>query len=458
MPAIPALVPRGDGHQFVLYADSCSGVPGAPHAATHARVNAVVQSLDPAPEFVVYPGDEIIGLTTSETALRAQWAYWLDTEMAWLDRSTTPLYNTTGNHTTYDAMSARVFGDVLQHLPQNGPAGQKGLSYFVRRGELLMVFVDTLCAELGGEGRVETDWLAATLRDHEDARWKLVAGHHPVFAVNGFAGPYARQIGPDYADRFWSLLVENGVLAYLCSHILAFDVQVQEGVLQVTTAGAGTAHRMPEGIEYLHCVQAAIDAAGLRYQVLDDDGVIRECLSWPPDLPDRDTWRPIESSLVLPFEADADADRGALIALRLAGRTTRRADAQTLLAATPAGHRPPAMWIGLTGAEQRLTATLAPTAGRSPHYWFGPAFGAETAFDADLAIHTGMGPGGLLWRLPEGPWTSLASASAWGAERLHWRENWTVGHGPKGERDSPFLGSDLSVRTSGFRLQDACRP
>lgn len=454
MPAIPALLPRGDGHQFVLYADSCSGVPGAPHAATHARVNAVVQSLDPAPDFVIYPGDEIIGLTTSETALRAQWAYWLDTEMAWLDRTVTPLYNTTGNHTTYDAMSARVFADVLKHLPQNGPADQKGLSYFVREGGLLMVFINTLCPHLGGEGHVETDWLESTLRDHADARWKLVVGHHPVFAINGFSGPYARHIGPDCADRFWSLLVDNGVTAYLCSHILAFDVQVHQGVLQITTAGAGTAHRMPEGVEYLHCVQAAIDATHLRYQVLDDGGTIREGLTWPPDLPDRDTWQPFGAAPAAPTERGRGADCSTMIAWRLTGTTARLSGPQTVLAATPAGHRPPALWIGLTGADQRLTATLAPTAGRSPHYWFGPTLGADASFDVDLAIHTGMGPGGLLWRRPGHPWTSLASASAWGAERLHWRDSWTIGHGALGKDDAPFLGRDLTVHTTGFRLQE----
>ena len=74
-------------------------------------------------------------------------------------------------------------------------------------------------------------------------------------------------------------------IAYLCSHILAFDVQAHRGVLQVCTAGAGTAHRMPEDIEYLHCVQAAIDAEGLRYQVIDVEGRVREELSWPVILP-----------------------------------------------------------------------------------------------------------------------------------------------------------------------------
>ena len=103
--AIPSLLPRGPGHRFVLYGDSCSGVPGALHEGTFAAVNAVLRRLDPPPEFILFPGDEIIGLTADPEALRAQWRHWLDHEMAWLDRQATPLWHTTSNHTTYDEMS-----------------------------------------------------------------------------------------------------------------------------------------------------------------------------------------------------------------------------------------------------------------------------------------------------------------------------------------------------------------
>ncbi len=69
---IAALTPRGAGHQFVIYGDACAGESGGRHAATFAALNTVVQRLDPAPEFIVFPGDEVIGLTRDETVLRAQ--------------------------------------------------------------------------------------------------------------------------------------------------------------------------------------------------------------------------------------------------------------------------------------------------------------------------------------------------------------------------------------------------
>ena len=87
-----------------------------------------------------------------------------DTEMAWLDRNGIPLFHTPGNHTTYDIQSEAVYRDVMAHLPQNGPPDQRALSYYVRRGNLLMVFVNTMWSGSGGEGTVETLWLEAGLK------------------------------------------------------------------------------------------------------------------------------------------------------------------------------------------------------------------------------------------------------------------------------------------------------
>jgi len=79
----------------VLYADACSGVAGAPHEANFAAVNTVLRRLAPAPEFILFPGDEIVGLVADAGALRAQWRHWLDVEMAWLDRTAMPLFHAT---------------------------------------------------------------------------------------------------------------------------------------------------------------------------------------------------------------------------------------------------------------------------------------------------------------------------------------------------------------------------
>ncbi|MBK5656589.1 MULTISPECIES: metallophosphoesterase [unclassified Bradyrhizobium] len=448
---IRSLLPRSSGHQFVIYADACSGVPGALHERTFASVNDVVRRLHPAPEFILFPGDEIIGLTADADALRAQWRHWFGVEMAWLDRRVVPLWHTTGNHTTYDAMSEAVFREVLK-LPRNGPPGQEGLSYWVRRDDLVMVFVHTLWSGLGGEGHVETDWLAAVLEQHADARYKLVLGHHPVYPINGYSGAYQREIGHEYGERFWDILVRHDVTAYLCSHILAFDVQVHRGVLQICTAGAGTAHRMPEGVEYLHCVQAALDQHGLRYQVLDTEGVVREQLAWPLPSLDQAARSPLPRGPGPALLSGTPAP-ATVIALKLSGRTAADIAAPQTLLCTPAPGMIAPLWLGLRGPNQTLTLILGREHGRSPHYWIGPDLGADSDFALDIAFYPDMGPGGVLWRRSgDTRWTSCTAISATGLERLSWPAVWSVGCGENGQDDRRYAGARLDVAAAVVAL------
>lgn len=444
---IPAILPRADGtgrstHQFVVYGDSCSGVPGGRHEATTAAVNRVVARLDPQPEFICFLGDEVLGLTTDEAALRAQWAYWFDHEMAWLDRDI-PLYHTTANHTTYNAMSERVFAEVMasHQLPANGPADQQHLSYVVRDRDLLLVFVNTMWTGLG-EGRVERDWLDRVLGEHADAAYTLVCGHHPVFAINGFSGARVRELDPEDGRQFWAILRRHGVLAYLCSHMLAFDAQVHDGILQIMTAGAGTKHRIPEEIEYLHAVQIALDEDGLRYQVLDTEGVVRERLDWPFRLPANADGTALLSG-ISPNNDPTDTIRAWTIS-GIAAPTGGHA--QTLMAWWNDDDWLPACWLGLIGPEQQLAVTLSPMAGRSAGLWRGPAIEAGADFSVQVAFCPDLGPGGILWRWDDAsPWSSMVGSSAWGIERLlttTWR---SIGHSKRTPDDEPFRGDALRI-------------
>ncbi len=441
---IPALTPRGKGHQFVCYADCCSGIPDAPHEATFAAVNHVVARLSPRPDWICFPGDEIRGLAADQETLRRQWHYWFEHEMAWLDREAIPLYHTTGNHTTYDPSSEQVFREVLADVPRNGPPGQEGLSYWIRRQDLLMVFVNTTWSGLG-DGRVETAWLDQTLAAHAEARYKLVLGHYPAFPINGFSGDYQRNLDTENRRAFWQVLVRHRVIAYLCSHIMAFDVQVHEGVLQIATAGAGTLPPMPEDVEYLHCVQAALDEEGLRYQVLDTSGRLREWLDWPLRVGPSDEWTPLdrgEQPAPQVDEPESNPLRARLVAWQFDGcfHSSPQGQAQTLLSGwTPGGLAP--LWIGIHGPENRLYVLLSAGPGKSPHYWTGPLLTPEKPFTIQIALHDSMGPGGVLYRWnAASPWSSLTASSPWGPERLAWPARWSVGQDQYGPDGRPFRG------------------
>lgn len=283
-PSVPALQPRGDGHQFAFYGDCCSGIPGGPFEKTFASINRVIARLEPQPQFLWHLGDHIAGQRSDVDWLRREWKYWSETEMAWLDQKRTPLYHVTSNHDTFDTVAESVWREVFHNLPRNGPPGQELLSYWDRRGDLLIVCTNSFFSGLGGAGHVECEWLDRVLTENADARYKLVGGHYPVFGVNGYDEFPKWRIVPDEGRAFWSALTRHNVIAYLCSHVIAFDAQEHDGVLQICSGGAGTNYGpggfMGEG-EYHHVVQAAIDAEGFRYQVLDLEGHVRETLSRP---------------------------------------------------------------------------------------------------------------------------------------------------------------------------------
>jgi hypothetical protein len=204
--------------------------------------------------------------------------------MKWLDTDKIPLYHTTSNHDTPDVASENLWQEIFPDIPQNGPDNQKGLSYWIRRDDLLLIFVNTSFSGLGGSGHVECSWLENTLKTHTDARYKIVAGHHPVFPVNGYTDRPHWCIVQNEAYAFWNVLIRHNVLAYLCSHIIAFDVQQHQGILQVCSGGAGTNYG-PGGFmgpgEYHHLVQAALDKNTFRLQSIDINGSPREHFSYP---------------------------------------------------------------------------------------------------------------------------------------------------------------------------------
>ena len=167
---------------------------------------------------------------------------------------------------------------------------------------------------------------------------------------------------PDNTRAFWDVLERHNVLAYVCSHIIAYDVQVHRGVLQVCTAGAGTNWgpdgSMPGATEYLHLLQGTLDAGGLRYHVIDTSGKLREWLDWPVELAATSSWQPIPDGIapVLPKPADWKSRPGTqhALAFDFQGTLGGGGDGQTLLSGWDDNEGPHIFWAGLVGPDQRI--------------------------------------------------------------------------------------------------------
>lgn len=382
---IAAIRPNGPGISFVWYGDCCSGIPGGANEANFAAVNAVFQRLDPMPDVTFFVGDSIVGGKIPADESRSQWRYWIDREMAWYVGLGIPLYHVTSNHNTTNVVGEAVFREIHTDIPLNGPGDQPGLSYWIRKDDFLYVFVNTNFSGRGGQGHIEHEWLDQVLTEQSDARSKLVIGHHPIFGVNRYDLYPLWRVDPADGQPFWEVLARHGVLAYVCSHILAFDVQVHDGVLQICTGGAGTYGMrlglMPEPFEYFHLVQGALDASGLRYQVLDTDGQAREWFRWPE--PALETLAPMSSDLAA-LPPAPDPDSAWIARFHIEGTAQPSENDQTMLSGWDG---PETLWIGLEPGN-RLTVRLVPEAGHGAQRWQGPALPSGESFALDIGIDT----------------------------------------------------------------------
>jgi hypothetical protein len=448
---------EAEGATLVVYGDSCSGISGTAEARNLARIHDQILRVHPRPPLLVFMGDHVAGYTGADE-LRRQWRHFFDVEFPAIAAAFPVHYHITSNHSLFDRASVEVWQEVFGFLPDNGPPGQEKLAYWVRRGDLLLVFVNTLGGEPTGEARIECDWLAGALDANSDAAIKLVFGHHPIHPVNGYARFPMWRADPAEGVPFWDVLVGHRVAAYFCSHIIAYDVQVHRDVLQICTGGAGTRYgpggAMPGRSEYLHFVEARVTPDDIAVATRDDDGQQRESVSWPIALPASEEWTELalnepRPGLGLPPGARLGDELGqGFVAWSFRGLTLDQptgAD-QVLLCGWAEVDAAPRIEIRLAAGTGRVTLSLVVELGRPPVVWFGPCLPGNRPFDVVLVLRPCMGPGGCLVRSGETPsWSSMQSAGAEGAAPLCWPDRWSIGHGPSGIRDRPFRGPYLAI-------------
>ena len=413
---LPALLPRTEqGYHFVAYGDCCIGPPepGRGHEEHLAAVHQVMHRLDPRPQFVCFLGDLIWGLTQEHgpnydgESLHQEWTVKLPREMKSLTDLNVPVFRIPGNHDTMTPVSEAVWREVFPEIPQNGPDGQQGLTWFERRDDLLMIGISVYATSMGSPftmmgGRVDYDWVDRVLTEHADAKFKFVLGHSPVHPVNGYNAPKWTML-PEFGEPLWAVLARHRTTAYLCSHVIAFDVQVHDGVPQITTGGAGTSSGpggcMPAPAEYHHCVQLAVDEIGLRGQVLDTGGTAREVFQWP-----------LLNDGVLRWLFKSEP---------LAPKPYR-----VLLAGHMSNEAYPRVRVSLDGKRSRLNVVLYDPADIYPRCWHGPEIDINRPFELTVAIDPDMGPGGVLARVGNGSFSSLTTDGPHGYKANGWPETW----------------------------------
>ena len=397
------------GHQFVVFGDCCSGIPGTDSERHFRAVNTARRYLRPRPAFICFLGDHVAGLIPDIDRLRAQWSYFLKVENRAVQDEIADVYHLTSNHNTYGADSIAVWRTQFPSPPRNGPKGEEGLAYCIRRGNLLLVMLNTASLARGGDAGLSdaaSDWLNAVLETQADASHKLVFGHHPMHPVNGYREYPKWCVPPHEAERVWDTLVRHGVQAYVCRHIIAFDVQVHRGLPQITSGGAGTVYgpggAMPCLPEYQHFLRLAVDDFGLRLQTRDPAWRLREWLTWSPAETAACRAAAIVDGAVhdiaSPVGWCGDANASHTLTWRFIGlrQTAATSPPQSSLMSAEAADGRHVFEIGIEANRLLVCPHNASGDARLTMCWRGPPVPDPSDIDLDVAIHTGMGPGGML--------------------------------------------------------------
>jgi hypothetical protein len=190
-------------------------------------------------DFVLFPGDLVYGAGVSASEFENQLRHWVGVMQPLYDAGIA-VYACRGNHEIGDMWYAlpdklpspldnygkrwlRVFGsdaDPQHKLPDNGPDGEKSMTYSVVHKNALIVGMD----EYGGTAYweahyVNQEWLDRLLEDNVKPH-VFAFGHEPAFRMYHSDCLDAH---PDRRDTMWLSLKTAGGRTYFCCHDHFYD-------------------------------------------------------------------------------------------------------------------------------------------------------------------------------------------------------------------------------------------
>jgi hypothetical protein len=122
-------------------------------------------------------------------------------------------------------------------MPGNGPYNKKGLSYFVREGNLLLITVETfevindsMHVTVTGD---QLEWFKKVLRDNFDAKFKIVQGHVPIWGEIKSRSSSRLILEGGKESEFYKVMKENGVDLYLAGEFHDVTILESDGIVQI---------------------------------------------------------------------------------------------------------------------------------------------------------------------------------------------------------------------------------
>ena len=199
------------------------------------------------PDFTLNAGDimDARWWDDAEQVQRETEKYWGGFKRRFDERGMT-LYLAPGDHEYGDDGGlkkgdiARAFGKQFSRqmeMPRNGPVGHVGRSFSVRKGNLLIITLDTF--EDAGDhfsytvGEEQLAWLEEVFTSNSDAEFILVQGHLPIVGPVRSKNSSASMLTGGTDSGLWKLMIKYGVDVYLCGEHHRITVKKRDGIWQI---------------------------------------------------------------------------------------------------------------------------------------------------------------------------------------------------------------------------------
>ena len=162
-------------------------------------------------DFAIFSGDLVKGYV-DQTALESQLNTWRNIMQPVYDAGI-GVYVVRGNHDVGDPAGVTAWNNVFKYecaLPDNGPAGEKNLTYSVTHKNVFIVAVDQYVRPR----RVNQAWLDTQFAENTEPHI-FVFGHEPAFKAlhKDCLGVY-----PADRDAFWASIENAEGRTYFCGH------------------------------------------------------------------------------------------------------------------------------------------------------------------------------------------------------------------------------------------------
>ena len=135
----------------------------------------------------------------------------------------------------YEQAFAKHFG-----MPSNGSAAKKGLDYFVRHKNALIITLDVFDQVLlaqHGEAEItqaQLQWLDSLLTAEHDVPFKIVQAHTPILGPVRKKNSSGMMYRGGAASPLWQTMKKHQVDLYLCGEVHAITAIEKDGIQQLS--------------------------------------------------------------------------------------------------------------------------------------------------------------------------------------------------------------------------------